>query len=240
MTAVCVFQPPLAGALHLYRRIWDTDVCVLMDTAQFGPRSTGGVTGQGHMRLYGRNAVRWVGVKPVRRMQRFDRTYPTMATTNQVRVSVPYRYARWPFMEAAAAVVEPLRADRNLAESNTEMLRTALRMMGWRRDVVLASDLTATTSGKSAWVLELCRAVGADTYLSGGFGRDYLDMEAFADAGVAVEFQDWACPEYEQQPERPGSDFEPDLSIVDAFACLGPTGASDLLTSPAGTPRPSP
>ena len=41
---------------------------------------------------------------------------------------------------------------------------------------------------KSALVLNLCKQVGASTYLSGPHGKDYLDEEAFGDAGIAVEY----------------------------------------------------
>ena len=50
----------------------------------------------------------------------------------------------------------------------------------------------------SQLVLDLCLKSGADSYLSGAHGRDYLDEAAFAAAGVKLIYQDYATPVYEQ------------------------------------------
>jgi hypothetical protein len=44
---------------------------------------------------------------------------------------------------------------------------------------------------KSELVLELCLNVGATQYLSGPFGRSYLDVPAFDQAGIEVLFHDY-------------------------------------------------
>lgn len=71
---------------------------------------------------------------------------------------------------------------------------------------------------KSDLILNLCKHVGATTYLSGPFGREYLELNAFSDAGISVEFDDYEHPVYPQQ--HPG--FEPYMSIIDLlFNCGG-------------------
>lgn len=52
-----------------------------------------------------------------------------------------------------------------------------------------ASDFEPTGT-KSDLVLDICKKAGATTYLSGPYGRSYLDLGAFADAGIAVEFHE--------------------------------------------------
>lgn len=44
---------------------------------------------------------------------------------------------------------------------------------------------------KSDLVLNLCKNVGADTYLSGPQGRNYLDLPAFDKAGIEVLYHDY-------------------------------------------------
>lgn len=46
----------------------------------------------------------------------------------------------------------------------------------------------AFTAHKSDLVLEICQFFGADQYLSGPMGRDYLDLEAFERAEIEVIF----------------------------------------------------
>jgi hypothetical protein len=80
---------------------------------------------------------------------------------------------------------------------------------------------------KSELILDLCRKVGATTYISGPFGRDYLDLPAFECAGIKVVFHDYAHPEYRQAFDG----FEPYMSIIDLLFNHGP-GARRILESP--------
>ena len=47
-----------------------------------------------------------------------------------------------------------------------------------------------TFGKKQDLVLNICKHFNADTYLSGPLGRNYLDMLAFQEAGIKVEFDD--------------------------------------------------
>jgi WbqC-like protein family len=89
--------------------------------------------------------------------------------------------------------------------------------LGIETKLVLASALDpAPAENATDRLIAICRAVGADTYLSGTGGRDYLDAPRFDRAGLRVEVQAFRCPVY---PQRFGG-FEPNLSIVDLlFNC---------------------
>ena len=94
------------------------------------------------------------------------------------------------------------------------------------------SSTTPVRSRKSQLVLELCQWAGADQYLSGALGRDYLDLASFEAANIAVTFQDFAHPTYPQT----GSGFEPFMAAVDLLFNCGPDGRAILLgeNAPAG------
>lgn len=83
---------------------------------------------------------------------------------------------------------------------------------------------------KDALILNLCRAVGATTYISGPFGRDYLDAAAFAAAGIELVFHDYPHPTYAQA----FAGFQPFMSAVDLLFNHGPA-SRDLLRSPAAS-----
>jgi hypothetical protein len=89
-------------------------------------------------------------------------------------------------------------------------LRFWLNEFGISTRIVKASELLVS-GRKSDLILAYCREVGADSYLSGALGRDYLDEESFAAEGVTVHYQDYAHPVY---PQLYG-DFLPAMSIVD-------------------------
>jgi hypothetical protein len=65
-------------------------------------------------------------------------------------------------------------------------------------------------------LVEMCRAVGADTYLSGQGGRDYVEPDALARAGIRHYFCRFSHPEYPQRFPP----FIPNLSVADLlFNC---------------------
>jgi hypothetical protein len=52
---------------------------------------------------------------------------------------------------------------------------------------------------RATWrIIQICKEVGADTYLSGPSGRDYMDLSLFKKAGIAVDFQEFRHPGYPQ------------------------------------------
>jgi hypothetical protein len=89
-----------------------------------------------------------------------------------------------------------------------------------------ASELESVGT-KSALLANLCVEAGAQTYISGPFGREYIDRSVFERAGIELLFHDYAHPVYEQT--YPG--FEPYMSAVDLLMNAGPNGRDILETS---------
>lgn len=84
--------------------------------------------------------------------------------------------------------------------------------------MVKSSELGIPGS-KSDMVLNLCREVGADTYLAGsGASKSYLDLPAFERAGIKVVWQEFEHPRYLQHPAQ--GVFYEKLSVLDLlFNC---------------------
>ena len=64
---------------------------------------------------------------------------------------------------------------------------------------------------KSDYILNLCLEIGASTYLSGPFGRDYLKLNDFEKKGIHVVFHKYKSPKYQQLSSK----FQYNMSIVD-------------------------
>ena len=77
--------------------------------------------------------------------------------------------------------------------------------------IVRLSSLDLGEFKKSDLVLEICKKLKATKFISGALGRDYLDLKAFANHGIEVEFQSFVSPVYNQL----WNDFIPNLSIID-------------------------
>ncbi len=131
-------------------------------------------------------------------------------------------YARTPFFDRIAEVLEPLyRAlvdDERLSAVNHRLTVALCGLLGITTPITWSQDYGAP-AGKNERLLDLCRKAGATRYLSGPNARGYLDEVMFAEAGVTVEFADYSgYPEY-PQPYPP---FEHAVSVVDLLFCTGP------------------
>lgn len=93
---------------------------------------------------------------------------------------------------------------------------------------LLFSSEMGIGGAKSELVLNLCRAVGATTYLSGALGRDYLDADSFSAHQINVRFQDYVHPTYQQT----GTGFIPNLCILDLLFNQGVKSKAVLLKEP--------
>jgi hypothetical protein len=81
--------------------------------------------------------------------------------------------------------------------------------------MLLASELE-TSGDRTGRLVEIVRACGGDTYLSGPSGVDYLDIAQFTKVGIKVEFHEFSPPVYQ------GEGFRPYLSSLDLLMNLGP------------------
>ncbi|WP_079084953.1 WbqC family protein [Streptomyces dysideae] len=113
----------------------------------------------------------------------------------------------------------------SLADLNLNLSDWLLAQFDVKVPRIRSSELDAAGT-KGELIINLCRAVGADEYLAGPSGRDYLDLEAFARQGIKVSFFDFDHPTYPQD----GDTFVPCLSAVDACARLAPEELPPLLS----------
>jgi hypothetical protein len=60
-------------------------------------------------------------------------------------------------------------------------------------------------------LIAITRHFGADAYLAGSGGYDYMDLEKYRESGVDVIFQEFRHPVYRQLH----GNFEPFLSVID-------------------------
>ncbi len=158
---------------------------------------------------------------------------------NEVRINPKVKWARkhWAALQTNygkapyfARYGPPI---REILESGYEDLCSLdVTLLNWLAEaleistpLLLSSELEAG-EGKTQRLVDLCRTLGADTYLSGPGGRRYMEMELFEQVGIKVEFQEYQGPTYAQMFPEVG--FEPHLSVLDALFCWGPETAEFL------------
>ncbi len=106
----------------------------------------------------------------------------------------------------------------HLFELDFVTLKKTIEWLGIKIEIVKESELNI--KGKATErLINVCKAVGADTYISGKGGKSYIDEKLFQKNFIKLEFQDYVCPQYDQ---RFSKSFIPDLSIIDMMMNVGP------------------
>ena len=73
--------------------------------------------------------------------------------------------------------------------------------------------------GKSTQKLvNICKALDAETYISGSGGKNYLNEKLFHDENIKLKYQNYKPVLYQQNLSK---DFVPNLSIIDLLANSG-------------------
>lgn len=211
MTTCVISQPRLFPGLHYLHRMMVADIFVIFDTVQFNPRHE-----ENRARLKTPQGTQWLTV-PMRqgsREQVIRETYIDNAQPWQRKFigTLHNLYGKAPFYKTHTLEITRIleRPFETLTELDRASWEPALRMLGISCRFVLASELPLAGKGPQL-LLDICTYLGADVYLSGGFGREYLDVAQFAAAGVEVQFHDYSYPVY---PQHHG-DFIPFLSYLD-------------------------
>ena len=132
--------------------------------------------------------------------------------------SVEANYARCEFFKYWSEFAPCYeKTTERLLDIDMETIEVFRRILGINTKMVFSSELGITRK-KSDLILDVCRAVGADTYISGAIGSDYLKMGDFEEHGITVKFQHVRHPEYRQN----FGEFIPNLSALDLLLNEGP------------------
>lgn len=101
-----------------------------------------------------------------------------------------------------------------LLDLNIHIIHYIMRYLNIATPLYYESRI-GTTQEATDRIIELCKKLNADTYLSGSGGKGYLEEEKFARSGIRLEYQHFVHPEYRQQCAKQETDFSPYMSIVD-------------------------
>jgi hypothetical protein len=104
-----------------------------------------------------------------------------------------------------------------LAGINIYLINYLKDALGIKARIVTSSELKAGSSATQRLV-DICRLLGGDVYLSGAGGAEYLDEKLFAENGIKLEYQVYKHPVYRQVHEG----FVPNMSVVDLMFSHGP------------------
>jgi len=224
---VSIHQPAYLPWLGYFHRIAISDVHVVLDHVQFEKNS-----------FINRNKIRtadgwcWLTL-PVKTAGKFGNL-----PINEVEIAndrpwaashwetLRFNYCKAPFFAHHFGFFRNLysRTWTKLTDLTAEVNRYLLDAFGIRTRLCFSSQISVS-GHKDELVLNLCRELGATTYLSGPLGRNYLREELFHRNNIAVQYDDYQPPAYAQT--YPG--FEPNMAAVDLLFNAGPPAHEIML-----------
>ena len=110
------------------------------------------------------------------------------------------------------------RRDEFLADFTIEFTMAVVRELGnTHTRFMRSSEIPGINGQKTDRLIQILQAVGATHYISGPSAQDYIEAEAFDQAGITLEYMQYNYPEYPQLYPP----FEPQVSILDLLFMTG-------------------
>lgn len=207
-----VHQPAYLPWLGYFEKIMRSDVYVYFDNVQF---ERGSFINRNKIKTA--NGPVWLTV-PVFSKGYRERTLLDLAIDNTINwqrkhfLSIITAYKKAPYYKEFIEKIEPFytKIYSSLTDYCYDYLLFWLRELSISTKVLRQSDL-GVAGHKSELVLNMCKSVEADTYISGALGKNYIDDDLFSKNGIKVIYQDYKPQSY---PQLWGG-FTPCLSILD-------------------------
>lgn len=208
-------QPNYLPYCGFFHKIAHCDLFILLDTVQFIKK--GPLGWQHRNRIRTKDGWIWLTV-PILTKGRYTQKIKDVEINNMT----PWRHKHWrsiylnynkaPYFYKYSDFFEDLykRSWNKLLDLNREIIRYLLGALKIKKRVVLGSELNLEGQ-KTHLLVDMCKKLDADTYLSGIHGRDYIDYDVLKKNNLKVVFQNFVHPLYNQGYK----DFIPNLSVID-------------------------
>lgn len=210
---VGIHQPNYLPWLGYFYKIAKSDVFVFLDNVPYTKNS-----------IINRNKIKtqhgamWLTVSVLTK-GRYGQLINEVEINNNIHWSKTHwktictNYVKAPYFQEYMSLFESVyqREWRKIADLNETLIRLICEILSIKSvKVIRASELDV--SGKSTELLiNICKAVGADTYLSGFGGKKYMDEKLFEKNGIKLKYYEVQHPIYKQL----WADFIPNLSVID-------------------------
>ncbi|MBL8150702.1 MAG: WbqC family protein [Blastocatellia bacterium] len=209
---IVILQPGYIPWLGFFDQLHRADIFVVYDDVQYTRRDW-----RSRNRIKAHSGEHWLSV-PVKNHGKFDQLikdaeidYSQKWTRKHLGAISTY-YKQAPFFEEYFPQLESLlnSSPKLLLELDLQLIKECAQWLGITTPLVLASTLNA--EGRSSErLISICKKLAATDYLTGKAAQSYLDEKLFSEAGITVEYHEYAHPRYRQLH----GEFIPYMSVID-------------------------
>ena len=225
MKVVAIHQPEYLPWLGFFKKMMNVELFVFLDDVQFRKKG-----------WQNRNRIRINDGTTLLSIPVHTHSYPKI---NEVTIdneknwsirhkkSILYNYAKAPYFDEIKDFIESIfeKKFQYLVDLNTEIIKFIMNELEIKSKIVFSSELEISKKGSDR-VLDICKAVDADHYITGTFwAESNLRVEEFKKSNIDVEFQKFQHPIYKQIH----GEFIPEMSIIDLLFNEGRKEAKKIL-----------
>ncbi len=220
-----IHQPQYLPWLGLVERVSRSDVFVILDNVPYSKNYF-----YNRNKIKGPNGPQWLTI-PVLSKGQFGQSFVDTKIDNSQNWSekhwnsIYHAYANAPFFtEYSEYFHKTLEKEWDLlVDICIDTFRFLLGSFGIEKEIARASEL-GVKGKKEELLINICRKLGVTHYLSGPDGAKYLNMQAWKDKNIEVDFQNYIHPVYEQLY----GEFVSNLSATDLLFNCGREGLKVL------------
>jgi hypothetical protein len=220
---VFVHQPEYIPWLGFFDKLSRCDTYVIYDDAQYQ-----------HGGFHNRNRIRtargweWLTVpithghpQTIKNTKIFGDQWK-----NKQLNSIQYYYQKTPyFKEFYPLIKDAINFNHEvLIGLNLHFIKTIAECLNIKVQMMRSSEFPYGGKEKNEKLVSMCKFLGADSYLSGSGGKNYVNENIFTEANIDVQWHSYEHPTYNQC----FGGFEPNMSIIDLLFNEGPK-AKDIL-----------
>ena len=233
---VAVHQPQYLPWLGYFDKIDKAEVFCFLDNVQYKKNEW-----QNRNRIKSTHGWQWL-TAPV--LYRFPQKINTVRINNTVNWKKKHlqalitNYGKAPFFDEFFNFFEGLYSKEweFLADLNIYLVKQFLGMLNIEKKTTARASELQLSDDPTDRLIDICKTLGGDTYLSGRDGTQYMDLARFRESGIRVIVQDFKHPVYLQL----FGDFQSHLSIVDLLFNCGPDSLQKIRELNPNPDKPEP
>ena len=221
---VAIHQPNFLPYMGFFHKLTLADAFVIMDNTQYDKKFTN------RNKIIVPNNWTWITI-PINKSDKFS-------LNKDVRINndIEWKTSHWKkltrsynnsaFFKTFSSQLKNIydKNWENLFDFNYELLKWTFEILGLKIEIIKESELNIN-GASSERLVNICKNIGAETYVSGVGGLNYITEELFVKNSISLEYQNFIHPIYKQNLSN---NFIPNLSVIDILSNVGTKALSML------------
>lgn len=220
MKKLAILQPNYLPWKGVFDLIYRVDVFVFLDDVQYTEHDW-----RNRNKILTAQGAQWITV-PVKNSRRRGQLIYEAEIENRVNWqrkhynSFQANYARAPYFKQFKWIIEDIFMEHQwtrLSDLNIYSTKLIAGVLGIRTEFINSLDLNST-GFKEDKVIDICKKLNGDYYLSGPTAKAYIAPRKFSDQDITLDYISYEYPEYRQLHEP----FNHHVTVLDLIFNCGP------------------